>query len=183
MTRVTRIVCSMSGVLLIPVCLLLAAALPQQTTWPEKDWPKDNPDSLREAGIPSHVCARLRHHLRHGSQDAAECAPDGSLQLFRSCVASLLSRFGDAFDAVGQQDGHIHHYWNGNDKRRLYPRKDSGKLVWMCLGFGGQRLMVFPEEQMIVVFTGWQILGDEAHISELVERVLPAVQGPAVENP
>jgi len=61
----------------------------------------------------------------------------------------------------------------------LYPRKDSGKLVWLCLGFGGQRLMVFPEEQMIVVFTGWQILGDEAHISELVERVLPAVQGPA----
>jgi CubicO group peptidase (beta-lactamase class C family) len=60
----------------------------------------------------------------------------------------------------------------------LYPRKDSGKLVWMCLGFGGQRLMVFPEEQMIVAFTGWQILGDEAHVSELVERVLPAVQGP-----
>ena len=46
----------------------------------------------------------------------------------------------------------------------------------MCLGFGGQRLMVFPEEQLIVVFTGWQILKDTAPISSLVARVLPAVQ-------
>ena len=29
----------------------------------------------------------------------------------------------------------------------LYPREDSKGYVWMCLGFGGQRLMVFPEER------------------------------------
>jgi len=60
----------------------------------------------------------------------------------------------------------------------LFPRKDSGDSVWMCLGFGGQRLMVFPREQLIVVFTGWQILGDPAPIPALISRVLPAVQTP-----
>ncbi len=58
----------------------------------------------------------------------------------------------------------------------LFPRKDNGKFVWMCLGFGGQRLMVFPDEKLIVVFTGWQILDDAAKVSELVDGVLPAVQ-------
>jgi CubicO group peptidase (beta-lactamase class C family) len=58
----------------------------------------------------------------------------------------------------------------------LYPRKEPGHFVWMCLGFGGQRLMVLPEEQLIVVFTGWQILKDTAPISSLVARVLPAVE-------
>jgi CubicO group peptidase (beta-lactamase class C family) len=65
----------------------------------------------------------------------------------------------------------------------LYPRKDNGKLVWMCLGLGGQRLMVFPEEKLIVVFTGWQILSDDAPISALVERVLAAVGVPACGAP
>jgi len=60
----------------------------------------------------------------------------------------------------------------------LYPRKEHGHFIWMCLGFGGQRLMVFPEEQLIVVFTGWEILKDTAPISSLVARVLPAVQTP-----
>jgi CubicO group peptidase (beta-lactamase class C family) len=60
----------------------------------------------------------------------------------------------------------------------LYPRKERGHFIWMCLGFGGQRLMVFPEEQLIVVFTGWEILKDTAPISSLVARVLPAVQTP-----
>ena len=31
----------------------------------------------------------------------------------------------------------------------------------MGLGFGGQRLQVFPEEEMIAVVTGWDISGRE----------------------
>jgi CubicO group peptidase (beta-lactamase class C family) len=58
----------------------------------------------------------------------------------------------------------------------LFPRKDSGELVWMGWGFGGQHLMVFPEEQLIVTFTGWQILEDSAPIAALVGRILPAIQ-------
>ena len=56
----------------------------------------------------------------------------------------------------------------------LYPR--NGKFVWMARGFGGQRLMVFPEENLIAVFTGWEILKDAAPTKDLVDRLLPAVK-------
>jgi CubicO group peptidase (beta-lactamase class C family) len=59
----------------------------------------------------------------------------------------------------------------------LYPRKDNGKLVWMCRGFGGQLLMVFPEEKMLAVFTGWKILDKpEGPVEDRVERILQAVK-------
>ena len=58
----------------------------------------------------------------------------------------------------------------------LQPRKDRPGYVWMARGFGGQRLMVFPEENLIAVFTGWEILKDEAASADLVERILPAVR-------
>jgi hypothetical protein len=45
----------------------------------------------------------------------------------------------------------------------------------MGIGFGGQRLMVFPEEQLIATFTGWDILQDPAVDAELANRLLPAV--------
>ncbi len=56
----------------------------------------------------------------------------------------------------------------------LYPL--NGKFVWMAQGFGGQRLMVFPEEKLIAVFTGWEILKNPAPTKALVERLLPAVK-------
>jgi CubicO group peptidase (beta-lactamase class C family) len=56
----------------------------------------------------------------------------------------------------------------------LYPR--NGKFAWMARGFGGQRLMVFPEENLIAVFTGWEILKDPAPTKDLIDRFLPAVK-------
>jgi CubicO group peptidase (beta-lactamase class C family) len=56
----------------------------------------------------------------------------------------------------------------------LYPRK-TDQFVWMGLGFGGQRLMVFPEEQMIATFTGWDILKEPIVDAELAKRLIPAV--------
>lgn len=56
----------------------------------------------------------------------------------------------------------------------LYPL--NGKFVWMAQGFGGQRLMVFPEEKLIAVFTGWEILKNPAPTKNLVDRLLPAVK-------
>jgi len=35
--------------------------------------------------------------------------------------------------------------------------------------------MVFPEEQLIATFTGWDILKDPAIDAELANRLLPAV--------
>jgi CubicO group peptidase (beta-lactamase class C family) len=58
----------------------------------------------------------------------------------------------------------------------LLPRTDRQGYVWMARGFGGQRLMVFPEEDVIVVFTGWEILKDPPADRELVNRILPAVR-------
>ena len=58
----------------------------------------------------------------------------------------------------------------------LMPRKDSQDHVWMARGFGGQELMVFPKEELIVVFTGWDILGTTDPEHEFVTRVLEAVK-------
>jgi CubicO group peptidase (beta-lactamase class C family) len=58
----------------------------------------------------------------------------------------------------------------------LLPRADRQGYVWMARGFGGQRLMVFPEEDLIAVFTGWEILKDPVGDRELVNRILPAVR-------
>jgi CubicO group peptidase (beta-lactamase class C family) len=59
----------------------------------------------------------------------------------------------------------------------LLPRTDRPGFIWMARGFGGQRLMVFPDENLIAVFTGWDILKDPPVDRELVNRILPAVQG------
>lgn len=61
----------------------------------------------------------------------------------------------------------------------LLPRTDRPANVWMARGFGGQRLMVFPEEDMIAVFTGWEILKDEAKDRDLMNRILPSVRAQA----
>jgi hypothetical protein len=58
----------------------------------------------------------------------------------------------------------------------LYGRTDTKTYVWTCLGFGGQRLQVFPEENLLVVTTGWQILKDEMPGKVVVENVLHAVK-------
>ena len=57
----------------------------------------------------------------------------------------------------------------------LYPRKEPGEFIWMGIGFGGQRLMVFPREQLIATFTGWDIIKDPAVDVELANRLLPSV--------
>ncbi len=58
----------------------------------------------------------------------------------------------------------------------LMPRKDSPDYVWMARGFGGQVLMVFPKEELIAVFTGWDILGTTDPEHEFVTRVLATVK-------
>src|SRR5713226_3765710 len=58
----------------------------------------------------------------------------------------------------------------------LMPRKDSKEFVWMARGFGGQNLIVFPKEELIVTFTAWDILGTTDPEHELVTRVLTAVR-------
>lgn len=61
----------------------------------------------------------------------------------------------------------------------LQPSKDGKEYIWHGIGFGGQRLMVFPAEQLIATFTGWDILTDPEVDSELADRLLPAVRSAA----
>jgi CubicO group peptidase (beta-lactamase class C family) len=61
----------------------------------------------------------------------------------------------------------------------LLPQKDG--FVWMARGFGGQRLMVFPEKELIVTFTGWTILKDPPADQDFVARILPALKSERCE--
>ena len=54
----------------------------------------------------------------------------------------------------------------------LYPV--SGEYSWLAVGFGGQELMVFPKQNLIVVFTGWDKNG--ADITLLMPRLLTALK-------
>jgi hypothetical protein len=56
----------------------------------------------------------------------------------------------------------------------LLPYGD-GELAWVARGFGGQRLMVFPQQHLIVTSTAWHILKDASLEFEVVKELLPAV--------
>jgi len=56
-------------------------------------------------------------------------------------------------------------YFQTDEPRFMYGFKwwlaklpNSPEYVWMCRGFGGQNLQVFPKEGLIVTFTAWDIL-------------------------
>jgi CubicO group peptidase (beta-lactamase class C family) len=55
--------------------------------------------------------------------------------------------------------------------------KTPEKFAWAARGFGGQELRVVPEYNLIVVYTGWDILpsAKEPKHDEL-ERVIAAVK-------
>jgi len=66
----------------------------------------------------------------------------------------------------------------------LLPRTDRDGYVWMARGFGGQRLIVFPEEKLVVVFTGWRILQDEdSKDLTILSRLLSAVRTQSCKVP
>ena len=60
----------------------------------------------------------------------------------------------------------------------LYPYgKDPARLAFGGSGFGGQRPIVVPEFDLVVVFTGWNILPDRPSLAPriAIDRVLEAV--------
>jgi hypothetical protein len=59
----------------------------------------------------------------------------------------------------------------------LQPWGKPEKFAWAARGFGGQELRVVPEYNLIVVFTGWDILPREPEPRhDQLERVLAAVK-------
>ena len=59
----------------------------------------------------------------------------------------------------------------------LYPL--SGKFAWLGFGWGNQMLMVSPQQNLIAVFTGWELQNEEANAELLTNRLLPAVKAAA----
>lgn len=47
----------------------------------------------------------------------------------------------------------------------------ENKLAWAALGFGGQRLLVLPEDSLIMVFTGWSILADSISSRDAISEI------------
>jgi CubicO group peptidase (beta-lactamase class C family) len=62
-------------------------------------------------------------------------------------------------------------YWGFN--WWLYPVTEQ--YAWIASGAGGQELLVFPQQNLIAVFTGWDLV-NEADLTLLVPRVLTAVK-------
>ncbi len=60
----------------------------------------------------------------------------------------------------------------------LLPYGDGSRLAWAALGWGGQLLLVVPEHDLVLVFTGWSINQEPTRLSPSVaiERVLRALK-------
>lgn len=60
----------------------------------------------------------------------------------------------------------------------LYPYGNDGKTAWGGSGLGGQRPIVIPEHDVIVVFTGWNLLPGRPSLSPRVaiDRIVAAVE-------
>jgi CubicO group peptidase (beta-lactamase class C family) len=58
----------------------------------------------------------------------------------------------------------------------LYPYQGE-RLAWAASGFGGQRLIVLPEYDLVLVYTGWNILpeGRSLGYRDAIDRVLRAL--------
>lgn len=60
----------------------------------------------------------------------------------------------------------------------LFPYGDGSRLAWAAAGWGGQMLIVVPELDLVLVFTGWNIREEPHRLRHRValERVLRAVR-------
>jgi CubicO group peptidase (beta-lactamase class C family) len=68
----------------------------------------------------------------------------------------------------------------------LYPYGDPpGHLAWAAVGFGGERLIVLPEYDLVMVFTGWNTLPDQPVLSPAtaIDRVLHSIVESHRKNP
>jgi len=59
----------------------------------------------------------------------------------------------------------------------IFPYGDGSRVAWAGSGFGGQMPIIVPEHDLVLVFTGWNILPERPHLShrEAIDRVVRAV--------
>ena len=58
----------------------------------------------------------------------------------------------------------------------LMPYGNPQRLAWAARGIGGQTLLVYPDENLIVVTTAWHILSETWLERDITERLLPGLK-------
>ena len=58
----------------------------------------------------------------------------------------------------------------------LIPYGAGPHFAWAALGLGGQYLLVFPEDELIVVVTAWRILDVKPYVDLVIDRIRSAVR-------
>jgi CubicO group peptidase (beta-lactamase class C family) len=104
-------------------------------------------------------------YLHNGSWDGKVIiAPDWITQ-------SLQARFD-----VGPRWKYGYQWW-------LRPHESSTRMDFAARGFGGQLLFVAPQQDIVLVVNGWQILGDRSKEPAILDQVLAAVRSPNCPAP
>ncbi len=59
----------------------------------------------------------------------------------------------------------------------LYPYGDGSRFAWTGSGFGGQKVIIVPEHDIVLVVTGWNILPDNPRLGhqEAIDLIMRAV--------
>ena len=125
-----------------------------------KRTPKGLPDTEGGLFLESADLAKIGYLFLHEGQWA------GAQIVSKDWIKQSLT---PAFDTGEEGSKYGFKWW-------LFPRPDSDRMIWAAVGFGGQRLMVFPEEDLIVTFTGWNILANESPVGAFVKRIEPAIR-------
>lgn len=118
----------------------------QEQYW--KISPSGLPDAQGGLYLKARDLAKIGYlYLRDGIWEERRLLPEGWV--------------GETMKPAAETDGlkYGYHWW-------LIPYEKDGTshLAWACLGYGGQRMYVLPQENLIAVFTGWNIYG-EPHLS------------------
>jgi CubicO group peptidase (beta-lactamase class C family) len=104
--------------------------------------------------------------LKRGQWDGQQVVPE---EWVRASVASSVSVKEDRSIEYGYKWWLYHYQYEGEDR-----------VAFAGEGFGGQHSIVLPELDIVLVFTGWNILPDRPSLETTVaiERILKAVKKP-----
>jgi CubicO group peptidase (beta-lactamase class C family) len=143
-----------------------------------KKTPTGHADTEGGLYLTAHDLARFGYlYLKDGVWNGKRILPEG-------WVRSTMQPLADAGsgDSPGWRYGY--QWWLVPDPRRARDATvgapgGDGAYIWACFGYGGQRLLIVPDLELIAVFTGWNIYEHPAlDTGFAVEGVLGAVQAP-----
>jgi CubicO group peptidase (beta-lactamase class C family) len=64
----------------------------------------------------------------------------------------------------------------------LYHRPGNGRIVWTSAGMGGQMLLIFPEERLVVTVLSWNILSIPVSMEKIIEHVISTINADCGED-